>query len=76
MENIQKIQNQEKRKFLQEIKIVKKIKEKIEMYKRTIEIAKKPDKEEFIYSAKVTVIGIGIIGIIGFILFVLYNLFM
>jgi len=56
------------------LNILRNLREKFDMYKRTIEVARKPDKEEFVRSAKVTLIGITLIGVIGFILFVLYNL--
>lgn len=55
-------------------KIFSIVSEKLEKYKRTIEIARKPDKEEFLYSARTSAFGIFLIGMIGFILFVVYNL--
>ena len=41
-------------------------------YKRVVEVARKPEKEEFISSAKITGSGIILIGTIGFIIFLLY----
>ena len=43
-------------------------------YKRVIDVARKPEKEEFISSAKITGAGIIFIGAIGFIIFLLYFL--
>jgi protein transport protein SEC61 subunit gamma-like protein len=51
-----------------------KIVEKIAEYRRVIEVARKPDKEEFMSDAKITAAGIAFIGVIGFILFLAYNL--
>jgi len=43
-------------------------------YKRVIDVSRKPSKEDFISSAKITGVGILLIGIIGFIIFLLYFL--
>jgi protein transport protein SEC61 subunit gamma-like protein len=43
-------------------------------YKRVVDIARKPEREEFISSAKITGTGIALIGAIGFIIFLLYFL--
>ena len=51
-----------------------KIKEKLKQYRRVISIARKPDKEEFSSSAKVTGIGLLFMGLIGFVIFLLYQL--
>jgi len=51
-----------------------KIKEKISQYKRVINVSRKPSKEEFFSSAKVTGTGIALIGAIGFIIFLMYYL--
>ena len=51
-----------------------KLKEKFAQYKRTIEVARKPGKEEFLYSAKITGIGIALLGVIGFVIFLVYRL--
>lgn len=50
------------------------IKEKLIQYRRVIRIARKPDKFEFISSAKITGLGILLIGVIGFIIYLIYNL--
>lgn len=54
--------------------IFTKLKEKLNQYKRTLAVSQKPDKEEFLASAKITGIGILFIGFIGFIIFLIYNL--
>lgn len=51
-----------------------KIKGKIKGYKRVVDIARKPEKDEFISSAKITGTGIILLGAIGFIIFLLYFL--
>lgn len=43
-------------------------------YKRVVSIARKPEKEEFMSSMKITGTGIILIGMIGFIIFLLYFL--
>ncbi|MFH0929616.1 MAG: protein translocase SEC61 complex subunit gamma [Candidatus Aenigmatarchaeota archaeon] len=50
------------------------IKGKIASYKRVIDIARKPEKDEFISSAKITGAGIILLGSIGFLIFLLYFL--
>jgi len=50
------------------------IKNKLLQYKRTIDVARKPDKSEFVSSLKITVGGIALIGLIGFAIFLLYFL--
>lgn len=42
---------------------------------RVLRITKKPNKEEYLTSAKITGIGIAIIGAIGFIIFLIVQLF-
>ena len=51
-----------------------KIKNKLSQYKRVVNVARKPEKEEFISSVKITGTGIVLIGAIGFIIFLLYFL--
>jgi protein transport protein SEC61 subunit gamma-like protein len=51
-----------------------KIKNKISQYKRVVNVSRKPEKEEFISSVKITGAGIILIGVIGFIIFLLYFL--
>lgn len=50
------------------------IKNKISQYKRVVNVSRKPEKEEFISSVKITGTGIILIGVIGFIIFLLYFL--
>ena len=50
------------------------IKNKISQYKRVVNVSRKPEKEEFISSVKITGTGIVLIGVIGFIIFLLYFL--
>ncbi|MDD5417066.1 MAG: protein translocase SEC61 complex subunit gamma, partial [Candidatus Aenigmarchaeota archaeon] len=54
--------------------IFSKIKGKLEQYKRTIEVARKPNKEEFMSSIKITGLGILLLGFIGFIIYMIYHL--
>ncbi|MBU3904719.1 MAG: protein translocase SEC61 complex subunit gamma [Nanoarchaeota archaeon] len=51
-----------------------KIKKTISQWKRTLEVARKPGKEEYLASAKITGIGIALLGFIGFIIFMLFQL--
>ena len=54
--------------------LVGRIKNKIKQYKRVLTVARKPGKDEFLLSMKITGAGIIFIGIIGFIIFLLYFL--
>ena len=56
--------------------MITKIKEALSSYKRVLIIARKPDKEELIKTAKICLIGIGLIGFIGFIIYSLSILFL
>ncbi len=47
------------------------IKSKLKKYGRVIRITQKPDKDEFMMSAKVTGVGILIIGLIGFLIYMI-----
>lgn len=51
-----------------------KIKEKIQQYRRTVEISVKPDKEEFVSSSKITALGIALVGIMGFVIYIIYTI--
>lgn len=51
-----------------------KLKEKLEEYRRVIRVAVKPTKDEFIVSAKITIIGVTILGVIGFIINLIFIL--
>ena len=72
--------NKEKKKFEKPKKpnlikrVLTNLKGKPAQYKRVISIARKPEKEEFISSVKITGTGIVLIGMIGFIIFLLYFL--
>ena len=50
------------------------IKQKILEYRRVVEVARKPTKEEYLSSIKITAIGISLLGVIGFIIFIIYHL--
>lgn len=52
----------------------KDIKKKLKSYWRVLKVTKKPDKEEFSMSAKVTGLGILLIGMIGFLIYIASNL--
>lgn len=41
---------------------------KIKEYRRVVQVARKPSKDEFVSSGKICVIGILLIGVIGFII--------
>lgn len=49
-------------------------KERFAQYRRTIDVSKKPDKEEFMSAAKITALGIALLGVIGFLIFIAYEL--
>lgn len=46
------------------------IKETLDNFRRILVISKKPNREEFIQTAKICAAGIGFIGAIGFIMFI------
>ena len=48
-----------------------KIRQKLEEYLRVLKITRKPDKEEYSVSAKITGIGILLIGAIGFLIYLI-----
>ena len=48
-------------------------KERLSLYRRTINVARKPDKEEFMSAAKITALGIALLGVIGFLIFIAYE---
>jgi len=50
------------------------IKNKLVQYKRVLEVSRKPTKEEFTSSLKITVGGIALIGLMGFAIFLIYFL--
>ncbi len=49
-----------------------KIAERLRQYKRVIQIARKPSKEEFTASGKICAVGVLIIGMAGFIVFIAF----
>ena len=51
-----------------------KLKERLQDYKRVLTVARKPTKEEFRRSSKVSILGIIFIGAIGFIIFIGFKL--
>lgn len=55
-------------------KIRSKIEHKINEYRRVLRIANKPDREEFVMSAKITGAGMILIGAIGFVFYLIQNL--
>lgn len=52
--------------------IFEKIKNILIQYNRVLIVARKPDKQEFKSSAKITGIGILLVGFIGFIIYLIY----
>ena len=54
--------------------IFSRIKGMLANYKRVVDVARKPTKEDFISSAKITGTGILMLGTIGFIIFLIYFL--
>ncbi len=50
------------------------LKKKLSEWNRVLKITRKPDREEFTMSAKVTGVGILIVGTIGFLLYMAANL--
>ncbi|MFH1229681.1 MAG: protein translocase SEC61 complex subunit gamma [Candidatus Aenigmatarchaeota archaeon] len=54
--------------------IAERIKGKIANYKRVIDVARKPTKEDFVSSAKITAFGMVLLGMIGFVIFLIYFL--
>lgn len=51
------------------------IKERLANYRRVLQIARKPNEDEFKKIAKICAIGIGFIGAIGFVTYMLSVLF-
>jgi protein transport protein SEC61 subunit gamma-like protein len=49
-----------------------KISERLREYRRVLQIARKPGKDEFVTSSKVSALGIALIGFIGFVIFLAY----
>jgi protein transport protein SEC61 subunit gamma and related proteins len=49
-------------------------KEKLGEYRRVIAVSRKPDREEFLSTARITALGIAILGMAGFVIYMLYYL--
>lgn len=49
-------------------------KEKLEEYRRVIAVSRKPDKEEFLSTARITALGIALVGATGFVIYIIYYL--
>ena len=52
------------------------IKERFKNYIRVLSITKRPDKDEFLTTLRIVLIGIGVIGIIGFFFYLFSVLFL
>lgn len=50
------------------------IKEKLKNYARVLMVARKPDKDEFLASSKICVLGLFVIGAIGFMIYAIFVL--
>ena len=50
-----------------------KLKAKLVQYRRTMEVARKPDRAEFLSSMRIITIGMAIVGVIGFLMFLLFS---
>ena len=53
-----------------------KIKERIDSYMRVLSIAKKPTFDDFVHSAAVTALGLGLLGAVGFALYIVSIMFL
>lgn len=49
-------------------------KETLDGYRRVIAVSRKPDKEEFLSTARITGLGIAIVGVTGFVIYMIYYL--
>ena len=47
----------------------------LKQYMRVLRIARKPGKDEFVTSSKISALGIAVIGLVGFVIFMSYILF-
>lgn len=50
------------------------IKNELKKYMRVMQIARKPGKEEFLISTKISALGIAVVGFIGFAIFLIFML--
>ncbi len=49
-------------------------KETLEGYRRIIAVSRKPDREEFLSTARITALGIFVVGVTGFVIYLIYYL--
>jgi len=49
-------------------------KETLEGYRRVIAVSRKPDREEFLSTARITALGIAVTGVTGFVIYMIYYL--
>ncbi len=49
-------------------------KERLEEYRRVIAVSRKPDREEFLSTARITALGLFVVGMTGFVIYLLYYL--
>lgn len=50
------------------------LKETFRNYRRVLQVARKPGKDEFMNSSKISALGIALIGFIGFVIFIAFIL--
>ncbi len=48
------------------------IKGKLLEWKRILQVARKPDRDEFVLSSKICTLGVVVIGVIGFVMFLAF----
>jgi protein transport protein SEC61 subunit gamma-like protein len=70
--NVQQKQEQHKEEKQKGPGIFSRLKNKLTGYKRVVDVARKPTREEFSSSMKITGSGIILIGAIGFVIFLAY----
>ena len=51
------------------------IREILENYRRVLQIARKPDRNEFISTAKICGMGMMVVGLVGFVLYLVSTVF-
>ncbi len=50
------------------------LREKVREWRRILQVARKPTKDEFVLSLKICAVGIVLIGLIGFVIFITFIL--
>ena len=50
------------------------VKRTLEKYRRVLALTKKPEREEVFKTARICLIGIGLIGLIGFLVYLIFTL--